>query len=62
MLRVDGKTKMTRFDTNNCRLFLFFNNQINNPKVKHFEIRDKKGNIINEKDKIQNCYKNFNLT
>tara|TARA_B100000579_G_C22529841_1_gene710207 strand:+ start:91 stop:606 length:516 start_codon:yes stop_codon:yes gene_type:complete len=62
MLRVDGKTKMTRFDTNNCRLFLFFNNQINNPKVKHFEIRDKKGNIINEKEKIQICYKNFNLT
>ena len=62
MLRVDGEIKMTRFDTNNCRLFLFFKNQLDNPKVKHFEIRDTKGNIINDKEKIQNCYKNFNLT
>ena len=62
MLRIDGETKMTRFDTNNCRLFLFFNNKLDNPQVKHFEIRDTKGNIINDKEKIQNCYKNFNLT
>jgi len=45
-----------------CRLFFFFNSNLNLPRVEHFEIRDTKGNLIDKKEHIQNCYKNFKLT
>jgi hypothetical protein len=61
LFREDGNTQITRFDTNDCRLFLF--TRIDDPikKIKHFEIRDIEGNLIIEKNKIQSCYKNFKL-
>ena len=62
LLRNDGNTQIARFDTLSCRLFLFFNSNQNLPKVEHFEIRDTKGNLIDKKEDIQNCYNNFKLT
>ena len=62
LLRNDGGTQMARFDTLGCRLFFFFNSNQNFPRVQHFEIRDTKGNLIDKKEHIQNCYKNFKLT
>ena len=62
LLRNDGGTQMARFDTLGCRLFFFFNSNLNLPRVEHFEIRDTKGNLIDKKEHIQNCYKNFKLT
>ena len=62
LLRNDGGTQMARFDTMGCRLFFFFNSNLNLPRVEHFEIRDTKGNLIDKKEHIQNCYKNFKLT
>ena len=62
LLRNDGGTQMARFDTLDCRLFFFFNSNLNLPRVEHFEIRDTKGNLIDKKEHIQNCYKNFKLT
>ena len=62
LLRNDGGTQMARFDTLGCRLFFFFNSNQNLPRVQHFEIRDTKGNLIDKKEHIQNCYKNFKLT
>jgi len=61
LIRFDGNTKTARFDTKKCRLFLFFNSIVSVPRVEHFEIRDIKGNLINTKEKIQICYKDFQL-
>ena len=62
LLRLDGDVQTARFDTNTCRFFLFFNSNVDFSHVKHFEIRDNKGNLINTKEKIQECYKDLNLT
>jgi len=62
LIRLDGNTKTVRFDKNSCRLFLFFNSSKTTPLVEHFEIRNIKGDLINSKEKIQVCYKYFNLT
>ena len=61
LLRIDGNVQTVRFDTNKCRLFLFFNLNVNFSRVLHFEIRDNKGNLINTKAKIQECYKDLNF-
>ena len=60
--RKDGNTQTLRFDPNDCRLFLFFNIAANSVMVKHTELRDSHGNLINVKKKIEGCYKNLNLT
>jgi hypothetical protein len=59
LLRIDGNTKIARFDKNSCRIFFFFNQKYKNPKVEYFEIRDRNGQLINNKKKIKNCYKNL---
>ena len=61
LMRIDGNTRTTRFDNNYCQLFLFSNAESKNAEVKYFEIRNKKGNLIVESEKIKNCYKNFKL-
>ena len=61
LIRIDGNTKILRFDTNACRLFLFLNSNKNIQIVEHYEIRDVNGNLINIKKDIENCYKNFKL-
>ena len=59
--RYDGDTQTVRFDTNSCRLFLFFDLEIQTPKVEYFEMRDTSGDLISTKENIENCYKNLNL-
>ena len=59
--RIDGSIQILRFDANNCRLFLFFSTTDNPAIVKHFELRDGYGALINLKKNIQECYKNLNL-
>ena len=61
LIRLDGNTKTVRFDTNSCRLFLFFNSNDKDSKVKYFEIRDEKGVLINTRKKIQLCDSDFDL-
>ena len=60
--RIDGNTKILRFDQNSCKLFLFFNNNAKNKIVEYFEIIEENGNLIKNKDKIQNCYKDFDFS
>jgi len=59
--RIDGDTEIARFDSSTCRIFFFFNNKQNIKKVKYFEIRDNKGNLIDKKEQIKECYKDFKL-
>jgi hypothetical protein len=60
--RVDGDTQIIRYDNKNCRLFLIFNKNDKLKKIKYYEIRDKKGNLITKKNDVQKCYRNFKLS
>ena len=62
LFRLDGNTQTMRFDSDTCRLFLFFNSTIPMPQVNYFEMRDEKGKLIKEKVNIENCYKKFDLS
>ena len=60
--RFDGNTQIVRFDISTCKLFLFFNPNLSVPRVEHYEIRNKLGNLETSKDKIQSCYRNYDLS
>ena len=59
--RIDGSVYTLRYDSDNCRLFLFFNEKIKSKSVEYFEIRNKKAELLNSKNKLENCYKEFDL-
>ena len=59
--RIDGSVYTLRYDSDNCRLFLFFNEKIKSKSVEYFEIRNKKAELLNSKKELENCYKEFDL-
>ena len=61
LIRIDGNSEIVRFDSIYCQLFLFSNKKKNNSKIEYFEIRNKKGELIINKENINKCYKQFKL-
>ena len=61
LARVDGNTYILRYDSEGCRLFLFFNYKLKDKKVKYFEMRNAQGNLIESKNSIEQCYREFKL-
>ena len=59
--RVDGSVYTLRYDSDNCRLFLFFNQSPTNKRVEYFELRDDKAGLLNSKQSLEHCYREFNL-
>jgi len=59
--RIDGSVYTLRYDSNNCRLFLFFNQETNNKRVEYFELRNNKAELLNSKQALEGCYKEFGL-
>ena len=59
--RIDGSVYTLRYDSDNCRLFLFFNEKIKSKSVEYFEIRNKKAELLNSRKKLEDCYKEFDL-
>ena len=59
--RIDGPVYTLRYDSNNCRLFLFFNQEIKNKKVEYFELRNTKGELFGNKKLLEQCYREFGL-
>ena len=59
--RIDGSVYTLRYDSDNCRLFLFFNQETNIKRVEYFELRNNKAELLNSKDSLQSCYKEFGL-
>ena len=45
LIRKDGNTQTVRFDSNNCRLFIYYKLNIEQPRAEHYEIRNIKGKI-----------------
>ena len=59
--RVDGAVYTARYNSNNCRLFLFFNENIENRRVEYFELRNSNAVLLNSKQSLELCYREFNL-
>ena len=59
--RSDGIVFTLRYDSDSCRLFLFFNLNSNTKRVEHFEFRDSLGELLNTKQSLQGCYREYNL-
>ena len=61
-IREDGNTKTVRFNSSSCRLFVYFNLEVKKPKAEYYEIRNTKGELIDEKEKINKCFKEIQKT
>ena len=61
LIRSDGSVYMLRYNSNSCRLFLFFKLDTNIKRVEYFEFRDTLGELINTKQSIESCYKEYKL-
>jgi hypothetical protein len=61
-IREDGNTKTVRFNSSSCRLFVYFNLEVKKPKAQYYEIRNIKGELIDEKEKINKCFKEIQKT
>ena len=59
--RIDGSIHTLRYDSNNCRLFLFFNQEIKNKKVEYYVIRNNQGELLDTENSLEQCYGEFNL-
>ena len=59
--RVDGTVYTLRYDSKNCKLFLFFNQETKNKRVEYFELRNTKGELLNSKGSLEKCYREFKL-
>ena len=59
--RIDGSVYTLRYDSINCRLFLFFNQKTNIKRVEYFELRNTKAKLLNSKQSLEQCYREFNL-
>ena len=61
LMRSDDPIYMLRYDSENCRLFIFFNNNLKNKRAEYFEIRDELGELLSSKQSLEQCYREFNL-
>ena len=59
--RVDGSVYTLRYDSDNCRLVLFFNNSLTNKRVEYFELRGENTDLLNSKQALEQCYREFKL-
>lgn len=59
--RSDGIVYTLRYDSDTCRLFLFFNLSSSTKRVEHFEFRDSLGELLNTKQSLEACYREYNL-
>ena len=62
LIRQDANTKAVRFDTSSCRLFVYFNSMIKKSRVEYYEIRNEKGELLNQKEKINICIQEVRKT
>ena len=61
LARTDGSVYMLRYDSDGCRIFLFFNNDLKNKRVEYFETRNSFGELLNSKQSLEQCYREFSL-
>ncbi|MDC1184494.1 hypothetical protein N8080_00825 [Alphaproteobacteria bacterium] len=59
--RIDGSVYTLRYDSINCRLFLFFNKNASIKRVEYFELRNKKAELLSSEKSMEQCYKELKL-
>ncbi len=59
--RIDGAVYTLRYDSDSCRLFLFFNQTSTKKRVEYFELRGTKTELLNSKQSLEQCYREFKL-
>ena len=57
LIREDGKTIIARFDSRDCRLFVFMDSSIKMPRVEYYELRNSMGELIEDQKNIELCFK-----
>ena len=57
LIRKDRKTTTFRFDSNNCRLFVFMKTTTKTSTAEYYELRNVKGKLIENKRDIELCFK-----
>ena len=62
LIRKDRKTTTFRFDSNNCRLFVFMKTTTKTSTAEYYELRNVKGKLIESKDEIESCFKEIKST
>ena len=61
ILREDGKTRTARFDTQNCRIFIYFNSTLQKPQSEYYELRNTIGELVEGQKNIEKCFKEIKL-
>ena len=61
LIRQDGKTTTARFDSKNCKLFVFMNSTLKVPLVEYYELRSSIGELIDNKKNIELCFKEIKI-
>jgi len=61
LARIEGSVYTLRYDSNNCRLFLFINQEAKSKRVEYFELRNIKAELLNSKQSLEQCYREFRL-
>ena len=62
LIRKDGKTITARFDSINCRLFIFMNSTLKIPRTEYYELRNGEGKLIDNKKDIELCFKEIKIS
>ena len=61
LIREDRKTTTARFDSKNCKLFVFMNSTLKKPFVEYYELRNNSGELIDNKKNIESCFKEIKV-
>ena len=61
LARIDGIVQTLRYDSKSCRLFIFINLSKNKKRVEYFEFRDLYGELLDSKQSLEVCYREYNL-
>ena len=61
LLREDGKSITARFDTQSCRIFIFFNTSIKKARAEYYELRNIRGELVEKQKNIEECFSEIKL-
>ena len=61
LLREDGKIKTARFDTKKCKIFIYFDQSIENKRSEYYELRNNKGELVEKQKDIERCLSEIKL-
>ena len=61
LIREDRKTSTARFDSKNCRLFVFMDSTLKEPLVEYYELRNSLGELIDHEKNIRSCFRKIKI-